>query len=101
MEPVMEIARVIGSAVATAKAERLSGRTLLVVAPADINGEVAGTPYVATDTVGAGAGEIVLVTRGSAADAAVPGDTRSPIDAVVVAIVDRLDVDGDPSYVKH
>lgn len=97
----MEIARVIGSAVATAKNERLHGRPLLVVAPADVNGEADGTPYVATDTVGAGAGEIVLVTRGSAADAAVPGDHRSPVDAVAVAIVDRLDVDGNPGYVKR
>lgn len=96
----MEIARVAGSAVATAKNERLSGRTLLVVVPADVAGESIGPAYVATDTVGAGAGELVLVTRGSSAHTAIPDDP-SPIDAVVIAIIDRLDIDGDPSYVSR
>lgn len=97
----MNIGRVIGSAVATAKDDRLIGKTLLVVTPSTAAGEPAGEPYVALDNVGAGVGELVLVTRGSAARAAFPEDPELPVDAAIVAIVDRIDVDGSPPFVKR
>jgi ethanolamine utilization protein EutN len=47
---------------------------------------------VAVDTIGAGIGEDVLVTKGSVARNAID-DQRSPVDAVIVGIIDTLEVD--------
>lgn len=94
----MELARVVGSVVATTKTPGLSGRTLLVVQPVSVEDEQHGTPYVAVDRVGAGAGEVVLVARGGAARVAVGQDAE--VDAAVVAIADRIDLDGSSSYRK-
>jgi len=46
---------------------------------------------VAVDSVGAGEGEIVLVATGSSARQTSSTKNR-PIDAVVMAIVDKLDI---------
>jgi ethanolamine utilization protein EutN len=88
----MQLARVVGSVVATAKTSGLDGRTLLVVVPVAVSDQPDSDGYVAVDRVGAGTGELVLVTRGSAARRAAGADVE--IDAVVVAIVDRVDVPG-------
>ena len=62
----MIIARVVGSAVATIKADKLSARKLLVVQEATVSNELLDrTPIVAVDAVGAGEGELVLVAIGS------------------------------------
>lgn len=94
----MDLARVIGSVVATTKTPGLSGRALLVLQPVRVDDEERGDPYVAVDRVGAGAGEVVLVARGGAARVAVGQDTE--VDAAIVAIVDRIDLGGSPSYRK-
>lgn len=95
----MLIARVVGSAVSTAKDERLRGAKLLVVRPASVSDEVHGDPLVAVDTVGAGEGELVLVVQGSAAR-----QTRAtdgvPTDAAIVGILDSLEIDGEDSFRK-
>ena len=77
---------VIGSVWCTRKAETLTGQTLLLVAPEGHQGPA----LVCADRAGAGPGDRVLVTRGSAARTAV-GEDR-PVDAAVVGIVDRVDV---------
>ncbi|GHH69238.1 carbon dioxide concentrating mechanism protein CcmL [Streptosporangium violaceochromogenes] len=93
----MRIARVIGSVVSTVKTETLTGAKLLVVAPL---GEThAVEPYVAVDTVGAGRGEVVLVTTGSAARM-VEHPSHAPVDATIIAIVDRLETDAWITYIK-
>lgn len=96
----MDIARVIGTVVATAKSERLTGHKLLVVVRTSREGEEHAPAYVALDTVGAGVGEVVLVARGSAARVE-SGDAPAPVDAAIVAIVDRIDVDGRPTFQKE
>ena len=89
----MQIARVVGSTVATIKDEKLVGRKLLIVREADERGQAVGKPYVAIDTVDAGAGELVLIAAGSSArQTTITKDT--PVDAVIMAIIDTLDVDG-------
>ena len=86
----MFICRVVGSVVATAKDASFVGSKLLLVQRVALNGDVQGEPFVATDTVGAGTGETVLVTTGSAARAT--DTTRTvPTDAAIVGIVDRVD----------
>ena len=82
----MIIGKVTGTVTATVKAPELSGATLLVVSAQD---EL--PPIVAVDTVGAGAGDQVLIATGSAAR--LPAQTSgAPVDAAVIAIVDQVDM---------
>ena len=93
----MQIARVIGSTVATIKDEKLVGRKLLIVREADEGGTAVGKPYVAVDTVDAGAGDLVLVAAGSSARQT--NQTKdSPVDAVIMAIIDTLDANGKVTF---
>lgn len=90
----MKMGRVVGSVVATQKDERLSGLKLLVVQNLDLGMTLEKGYVVAVDSVGAGAGEVVLYATGSSARQTQVTDGR-PVDAVIMAIVDEFDVDGD------
>lgn len=95
----MQIALVIGSTVATIKDDALRGRKLLIVRQADTAGTPFGQPYVAVDTVSAGTGDLVLVTEGSSARwTSITKDT--PTDAVIVGVIDSLEVDGAVTFRK-
>lgn len=85
----MRIGKVTGTVTATAKAERLTGKTLLVVDIIAADGAVLTPGVVAPDTVGAGVGDTVLLTQGSAARMA-QGLSSAPVDLAVIAIVDRI-----------
>ena len=85
----MHLGRVTGSVTATVKAEPLTGHKLLVVDLVDAQGTVITPACVAPDTVGAGVGDTVLVTQGSAARMAA-GLSTTPIDLAIIAIVDRI-----------
>ncbi len=86
----MQLGRVIGSVVATQKARTLEAAKLLLVQPLAPDGRPRGTPLVAVDAVGAGAGEPVLVVlEGRAAGDAV-GRKTAPVDAAIVGIVDEV-----------
>ncbi len=92
----MQLARVKGQVVATAKLERLEGKKLLLVevAAARAEGlEWTGRYLVCVDAVGAGEGELVLVVSGSSARIA-EGMKDMPTDAVIVGIVDSLQAFG-------
>ncbi len=99
----MFLAEVIGQVVATKKDEQMVGRKLLVLRPRLVdekdptmfkNGQ---NTIVAIDTVGAGVGELVLFCQGSSARAA--ADLKSvPVDAAIIAIVDRVEVLGSNVY---
>ncbi|MQA29522.1 MAG: ethanolamine utilization protein EutN [Luteitalea sp.] len=86
----MQLARVIGTVVATRKDENLHGTTLLLLQPLSADRAPAGRPLVAVDAVGAGAGEEVFFVRGREASFPFhPGEP--PVDAGVVGIVDQWD----------
>ena len=93
----MFLARVIGSVVATKKDAAMTGRKLLLLRPlvvdeADPSRLRAGSnTVVAVDALGAGADEMVLFCQGSSARQAA-GMKALPVDAVVIGIVDRVDV---------
>ena len=93
----MFLARVTGSVVSTKKDEAMTGRKLLVLRPllvdeADPSKFRPGVnTVVAVDTLGAGADEVVLFCQGSSARQA-KGMKSLPVDAVVVGIVDTVDV---------
>lgn len=81
----MIIGKVVGSVVSTRKNENLVGSKFMIIEPCD------GTKisnFVAVDNVGAGIGERVLVSFGSAARIGI-GKETAPIDAAIVGIVDE------------
>lgn len=84
----MQLARVLGSVVATIKHESLVGVRLLVIQPQDHDGVADGDPIVAADPLQAGRGDIVEWTTGREAALALPV-TFSPVDASIIAIVDH------------
>jgi len=95
----MIIAKVEGSAVATIKHDLLTTTKLLLVCQADTNGQTLGEPFLAVDLVGAGEGELVVVSQGSSARAAT-GQGSSPVDAAIVAILDSLRFEGTTTFRK-
>ncbi len=95
----MRIARVIGTAVSTVKESSLVGQKLLLVRAADERNEVTGEVFVAVDAVGAGTGELVMISEGSAARHAAT-TSGQPIDAVIMGILDSLEVDGAVTFRK-
>ncbi|MFO0646080.1 MAG: EutN/CcmL family microcompartment protein [Polyangiales bacterium] len=96
----MLICKVTGTLVATRKEPTLDGLKLLVVRPCDVKGEPTGAALIAADAVGAGMGEVVLIAQGSSARQTASTKDR-PVDAVVMAIVDTLAVDGDVTFQKN
>jgi ethanolamine utilization protein EutN len=83
----MQLARVIGTVVATVKNDSLEGRTLLIVQSLDAKLQPQGTPLVAVDSVGAGVGELVFWCRGK--EASFPFKREdTPTDCTIVGIVD-------------
>jgi ethanolamine utilization protein EutN len=87
----MYIGRVIGTVVATRKDENLVGTKLMITQPLDIKLKPIGEALIAVDTVGAGIGELVLFTKGTAARIAAR-KMDSPIDISIVGIIDEMDV---------
>ncbi|MDR7855628.1 EutN/CcmL family microcompartment protein [Tissierella sp.] len=87
----MHIGRVIGTVVATRKDEKLVGSKLMVTQPLDLNLSPKGDPLIAVDTVGAGIGELVAFTTGTASRIAAR-KMDAPIDAAIVGIIDEIDI---------
>jgi ethanolamine utilization protein EutN len=95
----MFLAKVEGSVVATKKDPAMSGRKLLLLRPQLVDDKdptkfrPGMNTIVAVDSVGAGVGEMVLFCQGSSARLA-PSLKDAPIDAVIIGIVDSVDVLG-------
>jgi len=88
----LQLGKVVGTIWATRKDEKLTGLKLLIVRHVELDYTLKSSYVVAVDSVGAGAGEIVLVTSGSSARQSELTDGK-PVDAVISAIVDKLSVD--------
>ncbi len=99
----MYLARVEGSIVATKKDASMNGRKLLLLRPQLVDEKdptkfrPGANTIVAVDSVGAGAGEMVLFCQGSSARLA-PNLKDAPVDAVIIGIVDVVDVLGKQIY---
>jgi microcompartment protein CcmK/EutM len=91
----VRIARVVGTVVATIHDPVFEGRRLLVCDLLDDAGRPDGGYLIAADTVGAGAGETVLIVDEGNSARQVLGVEAGPIRSVVVGIVDDLTVGGD------
>ncbi len=102
----MEIGTVIGSVWATKKSDKILGQKFLVVElmgrrnhgregvpkMAESSGFCGGEIMVAADTIGAGIGDLVLLSRGHAAR--LLAGEQVPVDASVAGIIDSLDIPG-------
>lgn len=87
----MILGRVIGTVWATRKDENLVGAKFLIVRQINLDYSETKNFVIAVDSVGAGVGEIVLVATGSSARQTTFTKNK-PIDAVIMAIVDKLDI---------
>ena len=100
----MFVAKVLGNVVTTQKVEAMTGAKLLVVDPLLMDDKKmaftsTGKTYVAVDSIGAGAGEIVLVTQGSSARMT-DVTAKAPVDCVVIGIIDTVTLTGKDIYSK-
>ena len=99
----MFLARVEGAVVATKKDPSMSGQKLLLLRPQLVDDQdptqfrPGKNPIVAVDSVGAGVGEMVLFCQGSSARLA-PIMNSAPVDAVIIGIVDTVDVKGEQIF---
>jgi len=94
----MKIARVTGSTISTIKSPRVLSTKLLICKETDATGlNEFGMSYVAIDLVDAGMGDLVLTCHGSAArQTNITKET--PVDAVIMAVLDHLEVDGEITF---
>ncbi len=96
----MQLAKVLGTVVSTRKEKSMEGLKFLILRQVDMEGNANGGIVVAADAVGAGVDEMVLFATGSSARQTIMTDKR-PCDAVVMAIVDNWEVEGEIKYRKN
>jgi ethanolamine utilization protein EutN len=87
----MFLGKVVGTVWSTKKTPDLEGVRFLIVHPYDLDKEPTKAIVVVADRLGAGVGEIVMCAYGKAARTAI-GNQEMAIEAAVVAIVDRMDL---------
>jgi ethanolamine utilization protein EutN len=87
----MFLGKVVGTVWSTKKTPDLEGVRFLIVHPYDLDKEPTKNIVVVADRLGAGIGEIVMCAYGKAARTAI-GNQEMSIEAAVVGIVDRMDL---------
>jgi microcompartment protein CcmK/EutM len=95
----MIFARVAGTIVATRRSDELPGAKYLLVELCDQRGRGRGDYLVALDGIGAGVGELVMVTQGPSARQMRFSD-KKPVDALISGIVDLVDENGEVVFRK-
>lgn len=88
----MILAKVTGQMVATVKLDSLSGEKLLAVQPLDQTGKADSAELIACDRAGAGVGDVVLLLQEGGSCRAILGKKDAPVEALVVAVIDRIDI---------
>ena len=88
----MLLAKVLGSVVSTVKHPAYHGTKLMVVQPVKPSGEADGASMLAVDTVGAGAGETVLVLREGRSAGEILNLQEPPIRSLIVGTVDHIHI---------
>ncbi len=86
----MLMAKVVGSVVSTQKDLSLVGKKLMIIQPINAEKQEIRFQQVAADTVGAGVGDYVLLTSGSAARHLFKGPSEA-VDYAIVGIIDTFD----------
>lgn len=93
------LGKVVGTIWSTRKDESLVGSKFLIVRQLNLDYSPKESTVIAIDSVGAGVGEVVLVAQGSSARQTDITQNK-PVDAVVMAIVDKLDVSAKDQVIK-
>ena len=97
----MFLGKVVGSVWSTKKTDNLQNLRFLIVNPINLKAKPLTDVVIVADVLGAGVGETVICAYGHAARKAIcpenPADLS--IEAAVVGIVDRMDVDA--SFLKE
>ena len=88
----MQIARVVGTVVATQKNAKLEGAKLLLVQPLDLDGGAKGPTVLAIDSVDAGIGDRVLLVQDGKAAIQALGRGVAAVDAAVVGVIDEVEI---------
>ena len=88
----MQIARVIGTVVATQKHRKFEGAKLMLVQPLNPDDTPRGAAMLAVDGVGAGVDEKVLVVLEGRAAGEALGKKAAPVDAAIIGIIDHVDM---------
>lgn len=102
----MFVAKVTGSLIATQKVDSMTGQKLLIVEPYRVDPKdrsqlvSTGRSFIAVDMLGAGLGEMVLITQGSSARFT-PETSKLPIDCVVIGIVDDVHVEKQSVFSRN
>jgi ethanolamine utilization protein EutN len=89
----MQVARVIGTVVSTRKHRKFEGAKLLLVQPLNMDDTPRGSALLAVDSVGAGVCEKVLVVLEGRAAGEALGRKAAPVDAAIIGIIDRIDLE--------
>ena len=89
---LVQIARVIGTVVATQKHRKFEGAKLLLVQPLNIDDTPRGNALLAVDGVGAGVDEKVLVVLEGRAAGEALGRKGAPVDAAIIGIIDTVTI---------
>ena len=87
----MQLARVIGRATSTVKHPALNGWRMLLVQPLDIEYKADGEPLLAIDNLGAGRGDIVMMTSDGAAVREMMGADNTPVRWAILGLADEMD----------
>lgn len=95
----MNLAKIVGTVVATQKAEGLEGHKLLIAQEYGFDLKPRGGYVLASDVVGAGVGELVVAVQGASARMTLQ-TTDKPVDAAIIAIVDSIDLEGNVVFRK-
>lgn len=95
----MKLGKIVGTVVSSRKVPTLEGLRLHLVQDVSLAMEPRPVFVVAADAVGAGPGEVVLYASGSSARQTEATSER-PVDAVIMAIVDQVEVGGEIRYDK-
>ncbi|MFN6129876.1 MAG: EutN/CcmL family microcompartment protein [Planctomycetota bacterium] len=102
----MFVAKVTGSVVSTQKVETMTGHKLLIVEPYRVEPKdrtslvTTGRTFIAVDALGAGVGDMVLITQGSSARFT-PETGKLPIDCVIIGIVDTVSLEKNNIYKRQ
>ena len=88
----MQLARVVGTVVATQKHASFVGAKLLLVQPVTLDDTPRGTALLAVDSVGAGVHERVLIVMEGRAAGEALGRKGAPVDAAIIGIIDQMDL---------
>lgn len=88
----MQIARVVGTVVATQKHRKFEGAKLMLVQPLNADDTPRGAPVLAVDGVGAGVDEKVLVVMEGRAAGEALGKQAAPVDAAIIGIIDTVTI---------